>query len=66
MNPEQDLKEWELLWEYYSPRNSFERFVGTIPDSQVPGVFWDPFEFKEQKVQAGRGALKKVISEGTH
>ena len=61
---EQDLKEWELLWEYYSPRNSFERFVDKVPDSQVQGVFWDQFEFKEQKVQAGRDALKKVISNG--
>ena len=60
----QDLAEWEKLWEYYSPRNSFERFVGTIPDSQVQKVFWDQFEFKEQKVKAGRDALKKVIANG--
>ena len=60
----QDLAEWERLWEYYSPRNSFERFVDKIPDSQVQGVFWDQFEFKEQKVKAGRDALKKVIADG--
>ena len=60
----EDLKEWEKLWEYYSPRNSFERFVDKIPDSQVQSVFWDQFEFKEQKVKAGRDALKKVISNG--
>ncbi len=60
----QDLADWEKLWEYYSPRNSFERFVDKIPDSQVQGVFWDQFEFKEQKVAAGRDALKEVISNG--
>ena len=60
----QDLKEWENLWEYYSPRNSYERFVDKIPDSQVQEVFWDQFEFKEQKVKAGRDALKKVIANG--
>ena len=60
----QDLKEWENLWDYYSPRNSFERFVDKIPDSQVQEVFWDQFEFKEQKVKAGRDALKKVIADG--
>ena len=60
----QDLEEWEALWEYYSPRNSYERFVDKISDSQVQDVFWDQFEFKEQKVKAGRDALKKVISDG--
>ena len=60
----EDLKEWENLWDYYSPENSFERFVETIPDSQVQDVFWDQFEFKEQKVKAGRDALKKVIASG--
>ena len=60
----QDLKEWEILWDYYSPRNSYERFIDKIPDSQVQEVFWDQFEFKEQKVKAGRDALKKVIADG--
>lgn len=58
----QDLTEWESLWEYCSPHNSFERFVETIPDSNIQDVFWDQFEFKEQKVKAGRDALKKVIA----
>ena len=61
---EQDLKEWELLWDYYSPRNSFERFVDKVPDLQVKEVFWDQFEFKEQKVKAGRDALKQVKANG--
>ena len=60
----QDLKEWETLWDYYSPKNSYERFVDKIPDSQVQEVFWDQFEFKEQKVKAGRDALKHVIANG--
>ena len=60
----QDLKEWENLWDYYSPKNSYERFVEKIPDSQVQEVFWDQFEFKEQKVKAGRDALKKVKADG--
>ena len=60
----QDLVEWEKLWDYYSPHNSFERFVDKIPDSQVQEVFWDQFEFKEQKVKAGRDAFKQVLSDG--
>ena len=55
---EQDLKDWEKLWEYYPPKNSYERFVNQIPDSQVQEVFWNQFEFKEQKVKAGRDTQK--------
>ena len=60
----QDLKEWEALWDYYSPKNSYERFVGKISDSQVQEVFWDQFEFKEQKVKAGKDAFKKTLEDG--
>lgn len=60
----QDLAEWKKLWDYYSPRNSFERFVDKIPSSDVQGVFWDQFEFKEMKVNAGREAMKKVFANG--
>jgi len=60
----QDLKEWESLWDYYSPKNSYKRFVDKIPDSKVQEVFWDQFEFKEQKVKAGRDAFKEIIKNG--
>lgn len=60
----QDLNEWEALWEYYSPRNSHSRFVDTIQASQVKEVFWDQFEFHQMKVDAGRAALKIVIANG--
>jgi ASC-1-like (ASCH) protein len=60
----QDLEEWESLWEYYSPRNSFSRFVDTVQDTPVKDVFWDQFEFHQMKVDAGRQALKTVIANG--
>lgn len=44
----QDLKEWERLWEKHSSRNAFDSFVSKKP-SYVQGVFWDQFEFKEKK-----------------
>ena len=59
---QQDLEEWERLWEY-SSRNAFESFVSKKPE-HVQGVFWDQFEFKEQKVKAGREALKQVLLDG--
>jgi len=60
----QDLKEWESLWEYYSPKNSFSRFVDKIEKPQVKEVFWDQFEFRQMKVDAGRAALKIVLANG--
>ena len=59
----QDLKEWENLWANYTSRAAFERFVEDKP-APVQGVFWDQFEFKEMKVNAGRTALKEVIANG--
>ncbi len=59
----QDLNEWERLWEKYSARNAFDSFVSKKPE-YVQGVFWDQFEFKEQKVKAGREALKQVLLNG--
>ena len=59
----QDLREWENLWANYTSRAAFERFVEDKP-SQIQGVFWDQFEFKEMKVNAGRTALKEVIANG--
>jgi hypothetical protein len=59
----QDLQEWENLWANYTSRAAFERFVEDKP-TQIQGVFWDQFEFKEMKVNAGRDALKKVIANG--
>ncbi|AFS82579.1 hypothetical protein [Candidatus Nitrosopumilus sediminis] len=60
----QDLADWEKLWEYYSSYNAFDRFVDKIPDPQVQDVFWDQFEFKEQKVKSGRDAFKQVLADG--
>ena len=59
----QNLDEWERLSEKHSSRNSFESFVNKKP-SYVHGVFWDQFEFKEQKVNAGRTAMAKVLTDG--
>ena len=59
----QKLDEWERLWEKQSSKNSFDRFVNKKP-SWVQGVFWDQFEFKEQKVNAGRTAMNQILTNG--
>ena len=58
-----DLIEWENLWANYTSRAAFERFVDDKP-APIQGVFWDQFEFKEMKVNAGRTALKEAIANG--
>ena len=59
----QDLDEWERLWEKHSSRNVFNEFVNEKP-SYVQGVFWEQFEFKEKKVNAGRIAMNQVLANG--
>jgi len=59
----QKLDEWERLWEKHSSKNSFDRFVNKKP-SYVQGIFWDQFEFKEQKVNAGRTAMNEILTNG--
>ncbi len=59
----EDLLAWENLWANYTSRAAFERFVEGKP-LLIQGVFWDQFEFKEMKVNAGRTALKEVIANG--
>lgn len=59
----QDLIEWENLWANFTSRAAFERFVNDKP-APIQGVFWDQFEFKEMKVEAGRSALKEVMAKG--
>jgi len=59
----QSLDEWDRLWEKHSSRNSFDKFVNKKP-SYVQGVFWDQFEFKEEKVNAGRIAMNQVLTNG--
>ncbi|MGY5148408.1 MAG: hypothetical protein ACW9W4_10460 [Candidatus Nitrosopumilus sp. bin_7KS] len=59
----QDLDEWERQWERFSSRNVFNNFVSNRPD-YVQGVFWDQFEFKEQKVNAGRTAMNNILMNG--
>ena len=59
----QSLDEWERLWEKHSSRNSFETFVNKKP-FYVQGIFWDQFEFREQKVHEGRTAMNQVLING--
>ena len=60
---QQDLIEWEALWEEYSPRNAYAKFVDKKPE-WIQGVFWDQFEFTESKSEAGKIAFNQVKYNG--
>ncbi len=60
---QEDLKEWEALWEAYSPRNAYAKFVEKKPEF-VQGVFWDQFDFTESKAKAGLDAFNQVRYNG--
>ena len=62
-NLNKKLAEWERLWEKYSSKNSFEKFVNK-KSSYVQGVFWDQFQFQEQRASAGRTAMNVVLTNG--
>ncbi len=60
---QQDLMEWEKLWEEYSPRNAYKKFVEKKPE-WIQGVFWDQFDFTERKAEAGKIAFEQVRYSG--
>lgn len=57
------LVEWERVWEKYSSKNTFERAVDK-KQSFVHGVFWDQFQFQEQRANAGKTAMNNVLTNG--
>ena len=60
---QQDLIEWEAMWEEYSPRNAYAKFVDKKPEYIQP-VFWDQFGFTESKAEAGKIAFNQVRYNG--
>ncbi len=60
---QEDLKKWEELWEEYSPRNAYAKFVDKKPEF-IHEVFWDQFDFTESKAKAGYDAFNQVRYNG--
>jgi len=50
-----DLKEWEKLWEEFTFEYKF---------AQQSGIFWDQYNFTNTKIIAGRDALQQVLNQG--
>ena len=60
---DQDLKRMYKDQEPYTPRNSFARFVASI-NSTYSGIFWDEFNYLDNKIQLARLAMNKVLQSG--
>ena len=58
-----DLIKWEAMWEEYSPRNAYAKFVEKKPE-YIQWVFWDQFDFTESKSKAGIHAFNQVKHNG--
>jgi len=46
-----------------TPKNAYAAFVTHVGNS-AQGLFWDEFSFMQQKVQAARDAMNKVLKNG--
>jgi len=46
-----------------SPKNAYAGFV-THVDNSAQGVFWDQFNFMQEKIQNARNAMNKVLKNG--
>ena len=60
---DQDLKRMNKEQEPYTPRNSFASFVAGV-NSTYSGIFWDEFNYLDQKIQLARQAMNTVLQNG--
>ena len=58
-----DLDRMNNDYAEFTPKAAFESFLTGI-DSTVHDVFWGQFNYQQQKVQAGREAMKAVLDSG--
>ena len=62
-NLESDLKQLEEKYASNSPRNAFARFIETI-DQTLQNLFWDQFEFTENKTEKAQLARNDALNDG--
>ena len=62
-NLQKDLNRMYKDQEPYTPKNSFARFVASV-NSTYSGIFWDEFDYLDQKIQLARQAMYKVLQNG--
>lgn len=60
---QEDLEAMEKEYDYYSPENSFARFVQDV-DSSVRNIFWGQFYLTQDLTEQGKIAKNQAIDEG--
>ena len=61
---EDDLEKWEEIWGYYSFDSMLERALANDPAGSTDTIYDHHLKFTASKVNAGRDAFYKVISNG--
>jgi len=58
-----DLEEWERLWEQFTFDYRFSRMAEHV-NEHGGSVLWESYSYTNSKIQAGRAALQKVLDGG--
>ena len=58
-----DLESWDQQLGPFSPRNAFELFVSQV-NATVQNIYWDQFNFTEQKDFEGKTAKMEILKNG--
>lgn len=62
-NLQRELESMSKQYEEYSPRNAFAKFVSKF-NSTHHGIYWDQFNYMEEKVILAREAKQRVLDAG--
>lgn len=62
---EDDLEEWEKVWEYYTFDKMLERALEKSPAKDTSSIYDHPLKFTASKINAGRDALHNALLEGS-
>lgn len=60
---EQDLARMDKDYEAFTPRNAHATFLTNV-NATYHGIYWDQFNYMDEKIQLAKAAKKKVIEDG--
>ena len=63
-NLQRDLARMNRDYDDYAPRASFSRFLNNAVNATYHDLFWDEFNYHDQKVKLGREAMYKILQNG--
>ena len=61
---EKDLARMNKHYESFIPKNSYARFLSNNVNSTYHGIFWDQFNYMDEKIKIANQAKKMVLDNG--